>query len=102
MQSLKKEPGKFVRRFVFEDTQCLYALVEVEPKITKFKLRKQSDKNNLRITAKPHAHLQTLTKTPAKFQKDPTKIVGGDALTRMDKICDGHSDRQLDRGRQTL
>ena len=32
--------------------------------------------NNLRITAKPHAHLQTLKKTPAKFQKDPAKIVG--------------------------
>ena len=30
---------------------------------------------NLRITAKCHAHLQTLTKTPAKFQKDLAKIV---------------------------
>ena len=25
---------------------------------------------------KRHAHLQTLIKTPAKFQKDPGKIVG--------------------------
>ena len=31
----------------------------------------------MRITAKWHAHLQNLTKTPAKFQKDPSKIVGG-------------------------
>ena len=30
---------------------------------------------NLRITAKPHAHIQTLTKAPAKFQKDLAKIV---------------------------
>ena len=38
--------------------------------IIKFKLHK-SDKNNLRITSKSHAHLQSLPKTPAKFQKDP-------------------------------
>ena len=29
-----------------------------------------------------HAHLQTLTKTPAKFRIDPGKIVGGVAFTR--------------------
>ena len=29
----------------------------------------------MRITAKCHAHLQTLTKTPAKFQKDWAKNV---------------------------
>ena len=34
----------------------------------------------LRITAKPHTYLQTLTKTPAKFQKDRGKIVGGVAF----------------------
>ena len=48
-------------------------LVEVEPKMTKFKLQK-SDKINLRITAKPHAHIQILTKTPAKFQKICIKL----------------------------
>ena len=47
------------------------------------KLQK-SDKINKRITAKPHAqaHFQTLTKTPAKFQKDLAKIVGGIVITR--------------------
>ena len=25
---------------------------------------------------KPHEHLQTLSKTPAKFQKDPVNFVG--------------------------
>ena len=28
-----------------------------------------------------HVHLQTLTKTPAKFQEDPAKIVGEIAFT---------------------
>ena len=32
------------------------------------------DKNNLRITAKRYAHLQ-LAKTPAKFQKEPVKLL---------------------------
>ena len=37
---------------------------------------------NLRITPKPQAHHQTLTNTPAKLQKDLSKIVGGVAFTR--------------------
>ena len=35
-----------------------------------------------RITSKPHAYLQTMTKTCAKFQKDWYKIVWGVALIR--------------------
>ena len=34
-------------------------------------------KNYFRILKKPHAHLQTILKTPVKFQKDLTKTVGG-------------------------
>ena len=34
------------------------------------------------IISKPHAHLQTMEKTCAKFQKDRYKIVWGVALTR--------------------
>ena len=34
--------------------------------------------NNLRIISKPHAYLQTMTKTPVKFQY---KTVGGVAHT---------------------
>ena len=45
-------------------------------------------KNNLRITAKHHAHFQTLTKTSVKFQEDLTKTVGGVAFTGLDAICD--------------
>ena len=49
---------------------------------------------NLRVTAKHHAHLQTLTKTPTTFQKDPAKTVAEVAVTR---FCDGQSDRQTNR-----
>ena len=34
----------------------------------------KSDKKNLRITSKSHTHLQTLTKTPPKFQKIRVKL----------------------------
>ena len=39
-------------------------------------------KNNLRIISKPHAYLQTMSKTPVKFQKNQYRTVGGDAHTR--------------------
>ena len=45
--------------------------------------RHNDTNNNLGITAKPHTPLKTITKTPAKFQKDPDKIVGGVAFTRL-------------------
>ena len=52
-------------------------------KMAKFNLRK-SAKNNLRIIiiSKPHAYLQTMYKTPVKFQKNRYKTVGGVAHTR--------------------
>ena len=43
---------------------------------------KKVTKINLRVISKCHAHLQSLTKTPVKFQKDWEKIVGGVALTK--------------------
>ena len=39
-------------------------------------------KNNLRFISKPHAYVQTMSKTPVKFQKNQYKTVGGDAHTR--------------------
>ena len=57
---------------------------------------------NLRITAKRHAHLQTLTKILEKFQKDPAKIVEKVAFTRLDTICDGQSDEQTDEQCKTM
>ena len=38
--------------------------------------------SNLRIISKPHARLQTKTKTPMKFQNNHYETVGGVALTR--------------------
>ena len=43
--------------------------------------------NNGRITPKPDAHLQTMTKTPAKFQKDQLKTVRGVASTSYPSHC---------------
>ena len=55
--------------------------------------REKLTKINLRITAKRHAHLQTLKKkTPAKFQKDLVRTVGAVAFTRLDTIYDGQTD----------
>ena len=48
----------------------------------KFQLAEKVIKNNLRIISKPHAYLQTMYKTPVKFQKNQYKTVGGDAHTR--------------------
>ena len=42
----------------------------------------KSDKNDLRIISKPHAYLQTMYKTPVKFQNNRYKTVGGVAHTR--------------------
>ena len=50
--------------------------------MTKFKLYKNGKKINLRVISKCHAHLQSLTKTHVKFQKDWDKIIGGVALTK--------------------
>ena len=36
----------------------------------------------LRIISKPYAYVQTMPKTPVKFQKNQYKTVGGDAHTR--------------------
>ena len=39
-------------------------------------------KNNLRIISKPHAYLQTMSKTPVKFKKNRHKTIGGVEHTR--------------------
>ena len=57
-------------------------------------------KNNFRILKKQYAYLQTILKTPVKFQKDWPKTVGGVADTRMvvgaDRRTDGRTDRRTD------
>ena len=51
-------------------------------------------KNNFRILKKQYAYLQTILKTPVKFQKDWPKTVGGVADTRMVVGADGRTDTQ--------
>ena len=53
-------------------------------------------KNNFRILKKQYAYLQTILKTPVKFQKDWPKTVGGVADTRMVVGADGRTNRQTD------
>ena len=57
-------------------------------------------KNTFRILKKQYAYLQTILKTPVKFEKDWPKTVGGVADTRMvvgaDGRTDGRTDRQTD------
>ena len=57
-------------------------------------------KNNFKILKKQYAYLQTILKTPVKFQKDWPKTVGEVADTRMvvgaDGRTDGRTDRQTD------
>ena len=53
-------------------------------------------KNNFRILKKQYAYLQTILKTPVKFQKDWPKTVGGVADTRMVVGADGRTDGRTD------
>ena len=53
-------------------------------------------KNNFRILKKQYAYLQTILKTPVKFQKDWPKSVGGVADTRMVVGADGRTDGWTD------
>ena len=54
-------------------------------------------KNNFRTLKKQYAYLQTILKTPVKFQKDWPKSVGGVADTRMVVGADGRTDGRTDR-----
>ena len=65
-------------------------------KMSKLKMGKKVIKNNFRILKKQYAYLQTILKTPVKFQKDWPKTVVGVADTRMVVGADGRTDRQTD------
>ena len=69
--------------------------------MSKLKMGKKVIKNNFRILKKQYAYLQTILKTPVKFQKDWPKTVGGVADTRMVVGADGRTvgrtDGQTDR-----
>ena len=93
VKSCKKILAKLCKRRCIHKIPCVYqyASVEVEQKkkkTTKVQTVKKVTIINLRIRHKPHAHLKTLTNTPAKLQKDSGKIVGGVVFTRyLVSIC---------------
>ena len=85
LQSLTKTPVKFQKDW--EKIVGGVALTKYLPKWTNGRTHgrknvKKVTKINLRVISKCYAHLQSLTKTPVKFQKDWEKIVGGVALTK--------------------
>ena len=63
----KKTGLKLYEKLQSQGTHCLYIW---DQKMTKFKKYIKVTKNMARIIWKAHAHLQTMEKTCAKFQKD--------------------------------
>ena len=61
--------------------RSIHIVIDNARKMARFNLQKKTQ-NNLRIMSKPHANLQTMTKTQVKFQKNWYKTVGGVAPTR--------------------
>ena len=59
-------------------------------------------KNYFRILKKPHAHLQTILKTPVKFQKDRTKTVGGVKGTKYLLKSRNHAPRAMHHAPRTM
>ena len=73
---------KLYKELRLHGTHCLYTFLESEVRKGQSSQSGKSDKNYSLIISKPYAHLQTMAKTCAKFQKDRYKIVWGVALTR--------------------
>ena len=65
-----------------QGTHYPFTLIVKMPEKWLVQLAEKVIKNNLRIISKPHAYLQTIYKTPVKFQKNRYKTVGGVAHTR--------------------
>ena len=63
-------------------THYLFTLIVKTPKNGLVQTAEKVAKNNLRVISKPHAYLQTMTKTSEKFQMNRHKTVGGVAHTR--------------------
>ena len=71
MQSFKKIGIKLYEELRSQGTHCHNTHRIIESEVTKkFHKVEKVTKINSRIISKPHAHLQTMVKTCAKFQKD--------------------------------
>ena len=82
VQSCIKIGMKLYKELRLQGNHCLYNFIESEVRKWQSSQSGKSEKINSMITSKPHAHLQTMGKTCAQFQKDRYKIVWGVALTR--------------------
>ena len=56
-----------------------------------FDKMQNSNKNNLKIISKLHAHLQTMTKAPVKFQKDRQKNCRMSCIHKVPTVRGGHN-----------
>ena len=81
---------KLYKELRLQGNHCLYTFIESEIRNDKVHKVEKVTKINSRITSKPLAHLQTMAKTCAKFNKDRYKIVWGVALTRYPLSLDFH------------
>ena len=81
---------KLYKELRLQDNHCLYTFLDSEVKNDKVHKVEKVTKINSRIISKPHAHLQTMAKTCAKFHKDRYKIVWEVALTRYPLSLDFH------------
>ena len=86
VQSLKKISIKLYEELCSQGTHCHNIFIESE--VRKWQVRKveKVTKINARIISKPYAHLQTMEKTFAKFQKDWYKIVWGVAAHKVPTV----------------
>ena len=82
VQSFIKIGMKLYEELRSQGTHYLYTFIESEVRNDKVHKVEKVTKINSRVISKPHAHLQTMGKTCAKFQNDQYKIVWGVALTR--------------------
>ena len=75
MQSCIKTGMKLYKELRLQGNHCLYTFIESEVRNDKVHKVEEVTKINSRIISKPHAYLQTMAKTCAKFHKDRYKIV---------------------------
>ena len=75
MQSFKKIGINLYEELRSQGKRCLYTFIESEVENDNVHKVEKVTKINARNIYKPHAHLQTMEETCAKFQKDRYKIV---------------------------
>ena len=105
MLCIKKRNGRMDARTNVPESICPSNLQLLRSwghkKWKKVEKKKKKKKNNGRTTHKSNAYLQTMTKTPAMFQRDRLKTVRGVASTNYPSDCvygrtEGRTDGRTD------